>query len=88
MKIVGADIDIDNAASSDEVAAGVISLAAGSAFRLAGIETIAAERYRCTFDLATDGLVVGFRNVIDLQHRINREFDIVSVERRRSLIGY
>ena len=39
------------------------------------------DRHHCVFHLKRADLVVGYRSVIELQLRIDREFDILSVER-------
>lgn len=55
-------------------------LTADGPFVVGKVEFAAAGRRRCTFDIMYPGLAVGFRSVIELQHRIARKYEIVSVE--------
>ena len=78
MLVHGACIDLDSGADADEVASALGALTADGPFVVARVEQVGG-RHRCVFDLKRPELVVGYRSVIDLQLRIDREFDIVSV---------
>jgi hypothetical protein len=71
-------IHLDSVADTDDVAAALSALTADGPFVVAHVEQ-RGDRHRCVFDLKRPDLVVGYRSVIDLQLRIDREFHIVSV---------
>lgn len=75
-------IEIDSAAGSDDVAALLQLLTSGGPFRVSSVQAVGSERHCCRFGLVRPGVAVGYRSVIDVQHRIDREFDIVSVDHR------
>jgi hypothetical protein len=80
MFVHAACIQIESEATGDDLAHALRSLTAGGPFAVSGIEHVRPGRHRCHFGLAKPGLAVGYRSVIELQHRIDREFDIVSVD--------
>ncbi len=80
MLVQKACIEIDSEADSDDVAALLRLLTAGGPFTVSSVETVGAGRHCCRFDLLRPDLAVGYRSVIELQHRVDREFDIVSVD--------
>ncbi len=80
MFVQAACIQIESDANGDDLAAALRSLTAGGPFTVTGIEHVRPGRHRCHFDLVRPELAVGYRSVIELQHRIDREFDIISVD--------
>ena len=80
MLVQEACIEIDSEAGSDDVAALLRLLTVGGPFTLSSVAAVGARRHCCRFGLARPDLAVGYRSVIELQHRIDREFDIVSVD--------
>jgi len=75
-----ARIEIDSEAGSDDVAALLTLLTSGGPFMVSSVQSVGAGRHCCRFGLARPDLAVGYRSVIELQHQIDREFDIVSVD--------
>ncbi len=75
-------VEIDCEADSGDVAAALRALTCGGPFEVSDVEFAGSSRLRCHFRLTRADLVVGYRSVIELQHRIDREFDIVSVDHR------
>ena len=73
-------IDLDSIADADDVASVLGDLTADGPFSVACVER-EGDRHHCVFHLKRADLVVGYRSVIELQLRIDREFDILSVER-------
>ena len=84
MYLDGACICIESAGGVDDVASMLRSLTSDGPFSVAAVELVGAERHRCTFELKRPGLAIGYRSLIDLQHRVDRDFHIVSVERHVS----
>ena len=82
MLIQEACIEIDSEAASDDVAALLRLLTSGGPFSVLTVQTVGAGRHCCRFSLVRPDLAVGYRSVIELQHRIDREFDIVSVDHK------
>lgn len=80
MFVQGVSIDLDSVAEADDVASVLRGLTADGPFAVACVDRD-GDRHRCVFDLKRADLVVGYRSVIELQLRIDREFDIISVER-------
>lgn len=87
MSIQGAFVLLESMHESEDVAASLRALTSSGPFRVASVSSIGIELHRCTFAIKHSGVSVGYRNVIDLQHVIAREFDIVSVERDGNPIG-
>ena len=85
MALNGAHVAIETPLPVADLEQVLSALSLGTPFRLESIERIGPDVHRCEFGLSRPGIVVGFGNVIDLQFRIAREFDIVSVERRPAL---
>jgi hypothetical protein len=79
------DIVIQSPASCDVVAE-TQRLVDATAFRLANAEPLDGDHWRLTFDTRRPDMAVGFGNLIELQIRIARGFEIVSVERRGALV--
>ena len=79
MLVQEACIEIDSEADSDDVAALLRLLTSGGPFEVSSVESVGAGRHCCRFGLARPDLAVGYRSVIELQHRVDREFDIVRV---------
>jgi len=73
-------IEIDSEAGSDDVAALLRLLTLGGPFEVLSVQPVGPGRHCCRFGLVRADLAVGYRSVIELQHRIDREFDIVSVD--------
>lgn len=82
MQITGAEIHIRSAASSDDVAARLRTTLAGGPFVVTRVAHAGGDHHNCRFDLRHPGMAVGYRNIIDLQHRIDHHFDILGVQRR------
>ena len=79
MLVREACIEINSEAASDDVAALLRLLTSGGPFSVSTVHGTGAGRYCCRFVLVRPDLAVGYRSVIELQHRIDRELDIVSV---------
>lgn len=77
-------IEIQSEAGGDDVAALLRLLTSGGPFAVSSVAAVGTARYICRFSLVRPDLAVGFRSVIELQHRIDREFDIVSVDHQSS----
>ena len=80
MLVQEACIEIDSEAASDDVAALLRLLTSGGPFVVSSVQTVGAGRHCCRFGLVRPDLAVGYRSLIELQHRVDREFDIVSVD--------
>ena len=80
MMVQTACVEIDCEADSGDVAEVLRALTSGGPFAVSGVESAGTSRLRCHFRLTRADLAVGYRSVIELQHRIDRQFDIVSVE--------
>ena len=80
MLVREACIEIDSEAGSDEVAALLRLVTSGGPFTVSSVHAVGAGRHCCRFGLVRPDLAVGYRSVIELQHRVDREFDIVSVD--------
>ena len=80
MLIQEACIEIESEAGSDDVAALLRLLTAGGPFMVSSVRAVGVGRHSCRFVLVRADLAVGYRSVIELQHRVDREFDIVSVD--------
>ncbi len=80
MLVQQACIEIESEAGSDDVAALLRLLTSGGPFTVSSVEAVGSGRHSCFFGLVRPDLAVGYRSVIELQHRIDREFNIVSVE--------
>ncbi len=81
MFLNGASICIDSVGEVDDVASMLRALTADGPFAVTDVQLVGAERHRCTFELKRPGLAVGYRSLIDLQHKVDRDFHIISVER-------
>jgi len=80
MFVHGVSIDLDSIIDAEDVASVLRDLIADGPFSVACVER-QGDRHRCVFHLKRADLVVGYRSVIELQLRIDREFDILRVER-------
>ncbi len=80
MLVQKACIEIDSEAGSDDVAVLLRLLTSGGPFEVSSVEAVGAGRHCCRFGLARPDLAVGYRSVIELQYRVDREFDIVRVD--------
>ncbi len=80
MRVQTACVEIDCEADSGEVADVLRSLTSGGPFAVSDVVSAGSSRLRCHFRLARSDMAVGYRSVIELQHRIDREFHIVSVD--------
>ena len=78
--VQSACVEIDCDADRGEVADVMRSLTAGGPFAVSDVEWAGTSRLRCHFRVARADMAVGYRSVIELQHRIDREFHIVSVD--------
>ena len=85
MTVDSVTIDLDSAAEADDVASVLRALTTDGPFAVSYVDRD-GDRHRCGFRLKRDDLVVGYRSVIDLQMRIDREFVIIGVE-RHSLVA-
>lgn len=81
MYLDGACICIESPGEVEDVASMLRSITTDGPFTVAAVELVGVERHRCTFELKRPGLAIGYRSLIDLQHRVDRDFHIVSVER-------
>ena len=79
MMVQTACVEIDCGAESGDVAEALRALTAGGPFAVSDVESTGSSRLRCHFRLMRADMAVGYRSVIELQHRIDGEFDIVSV---------
>ncbi len=82
MLVQSACIEIHSEADSDDVAALLRLLTSGGPFAVSSVVATGPGRQCCRFDLVRPDLAVGYRSVIELQHRIDREFNIVSVDHK------
>jgi hypothetical protein len=73
------DVDIDGDGSIVELAHLLDRAVADTAFRLDSVEVVASSRTRCRFVPRRDGLVLGYRNAIELQSRLDRIVRLVGV---------
>ena len=80
MLVQEACIEIDSEAASDDVAALLRLLTSGGPFSVSTVQAVGAGRHCCRFALVRPDLAVGYRSVIELQHQVDREFDIVRVD--------
>lgn len=80
MLVQEACIEIDSEAGSDDVEALLRLLTWGGPFAVSSVQAAGPGRHCCRFGLVRPDLAVGYRSVIELQHRVDREFDIVSVD--------
>ncbi len=83
----GADVHINSAVGGDELADALNRAVDGGPFQVTGVETVGPAEHRCAFRVKHDGLAIGYRNIIDLQHRLAQQFDIVRVERTAGIAG-
>ncbi len=86
MFVHGVSIDLDSIADANDVASVLRALTADGPFVVACVER-EGDRHRCVFVLKRADLVVGYRSVIELQLRIDREFDILSVDRHPLVVS-
>ena len=86
MMVRGVSIDVDSVAEANDVALVLGALTADSPFVVSCVERD-GDRHRCVFHLKRADLVVGYRSVIDLQRRIDAEFDILRVERHPLILS-
>lgn len=78
--IHGADIDIRSAIGGDDLAAAMAAVVDGGPFALAAVHAAGPDRHRCEFRPRKEGMWIGYGNVLDLQHRVTRDFEIIRVE--------
>jgi hypothetical protein len=83
----GADVHINSTIGGDELAAALTRAVDGGPFQVATVEAVGPAEHRCAFRVKHSGLAVGYRNIIDLQHRLVQQFDIVRVERTAGIAG-
>lgn len=86
MFVHGVSIEVDSCADADDVAWALKNLTADGPFVVARVER-EGDRHRCVFDLKRPDLVVGYRSVIELQMRIDQDFDILSVDRHQFVLS-
>lgn len=79
MMVQTACVEIDCGAESEDVAEMMRALTSGGPFAVSDVVPTGSSRLRCHFRLIRSDMAVGYRSVIELQHRIDGEFDIVSV---------
>jgi hypothetical protein len=80
MMVQTARVEIDCEADGTDVAEVLRSLTCGGPFAVADVESAGPGRLRCHFRLTRADMAVGYRSVIELQHRIDREFHILRVD--------
>ena len=80
MMVQTACVEIDCEADRGDVAEVLRALTSGGPFAVSNVVSAGSSRLRCHFRLTHADMAVGYRSVIELQHRIDREFDIVSVD--------
>ena len=71
----------------DELAVALNRAVDGGPFLVTGVEAVGPAEHRCAFRVKHSGLTIGYRNIIDLQHRLAQQFDIVRVERTAGIAG-
>ena len=71
MLVQEACIEIDSEAGSDDVAALLRLLTLGGPFAVSSVQAAGPGRHCCRFGLVRPDLAVGYRSVIELQHRID-----------------
>ena len=79
--ISGAHVHIETWSHGAELARTIGAVIEGSPFVLAATDALGPLEHRCTFTAAHPAMALGYRNIIDLQHRLSAQFDIVGVER-------
>ena len=79
--ISGAHVHIETWAHGAELARAIAAAIEGGPFVVTGAEAVGPLEHRCTFTAVQPGMALGYRNIIDLQHRLSTQFDIVGVER-------
>jgi hypothetical protein len=75
------DIRIESPSGPNEVAEALRELCSGSPFALRSVTSTWTGAHDCKFETKREGLAAGFASVIELQHRVHRLYDIVSVDR-------
>lgn len=84
--IDGAMVEIDpQGAGRLEMVTTVAELTEGSPFELERFDDLGDGNLLLTFCLRKPGIAIGYRNVIDLQHRLATRFDVVAAERRSGM---
>lgn len=83
--IHGAHVTIETAANHDDLARAISAAIEGTPFVLAAATARGTTATRCTFMPARPGMALGYRNLIDLQHRLAHTVDIVGIERITTL---
>jgi hypothetical protein len=81
----GAAVDVESTADPSELAVTLRSATADGPFVLEGVERVGHDLHRCRFRVRRPGLVVRYRNVIDLQHRLDGVVHILAVAPHRAL---
>lgn len=81
MGINSVAMQLDSAATSSEVAERLRSLTELGPFEVTSVTSGGSHRHECRFGLKRPGMAVGYGSVIELQHRVIGDFDIVGVER-------
>lgn len=79
--ISGAHVHIETWSHGAELTRAINAVIDGGPFVLAAMEALGPLEHRCTFTAKQPGMALGYRNVIELQHRLSDQFDIVGVER-------
>jgi hypothetical protein len=75
------DIRIESASGSNDVAETLSQLCSSSPFALHSVTAAWTGVHDCSFQTKREGLAVGYASIIELQHRVHRSYDIVSVDR-------
>lgn len=83
--ISGAHVTIEAPTGTAGLAHALNAAVAGSPFTLAATTARGSTATRCTFVAARPGMALGYGNLIDLQHRLTRSFDLVAIERITTL---
>ena len=83
--IHGAHVTIESPASSNDLTHAINTAIEGSPFALAATTARGSTATRCTFVPIRPGMALGYRNLIDLQHRLAHTVDIVGIERITTL---
>jgi hypothetical protein len=74
------DIRIESPSGPNEVAEVLRQLCVGSPFAVRSVTSTWTGAHDCTFETKREGLAVGYSSVIELQFRIHRFYDMVSID--------
>jgi hypothetical protein len=78
-RISAVDVDVDGEGPMADLAHLIDAAVEGTAFRLDRVEVVGSARSRCRLVPRRAGMAIGYRNVIDLQARLDRVVRLVGV---------